>query len=176
MTGKAAFTDVSETRKRLTNVLVWSADCLRRDLLESGISGSSSVALVDGGDLWEAGPRGPGARSVDVDVLLIDLNVVAAVERGLEIGHEFKAMVSDPAIVVLAGSSDILSNVRKRMIEVGPKWSFLTTGLITGLDDLVRIIDSAASGMTIVDPGFFKEIHGSNGRNAVLTRPGSRLK
>ena len=57
------------------------------------------------------------------------------------------------------------------MIEVGPKWSFLTTDLITGLDDIVRIIDSAASGMTIVDPGSFTDTQTGSSREAYLTRP-----
>lgn len=171
MTSTTAFADVNEAQSPLINVLVLSADGLRRDLLEAGISGSSSVALVHGGGFWEGGAGDASATSFDVDVVVIDLNHVAAVERGLEIGHEFKALACDPAIVVLAGSSDILSDVRKRMIEVGPKWSFLTTGLITGLYDLVRIIASAANGMTIVDPGFFMDIAGRNDRDAILTRP-----
>lgn len=171
MTSITAFSDVNEIPKRLINVLVLSADGLRRELLESGISGSSSVALVRGGDVWEGGVGDTNATLFDADVVVIDLNQVAAVERGLEIGHEFKALASNPAIVVLAGSSDILLDVRKRMVEVGPKWSFLTTGLITGLDDLVQIIDSAANGMTIVDPGFFMDIAGRNDLDAILTRP-----
>ena len=80
-------------------------------------------------------------------------------------------MFDNPAVVVLAGSTEILAETRKQMIEVGPKWSFLTTNLITGLDDLVRIIDSAASGMTIVDPGFFTDTQNGSGREAYLTRP-----
>jgi DNA-binding NarL/FixJ family response regulator len=150
---------------------VLSADGLRRDLLESGISAASSVAIVQSGGSWDDGSLDETAVPSELDVAVIDMCRAEAIERGLEIGREIKSLADDPAIVVLAGSSDILADIRKRMAEVGPKWSFLTTDLITDLDDLVRIISSAASGMTIVDPGFFTDTNGDNGRDAYLTRP-----
>ncbi len=171
MTSMTAFADVGEVQKQIINVLVLSADGLRRDLLESGISGTSSVAIAQSGDLWDSGSLNEKDIPSNLDVAVIDMCRAEAVDRGLEIGHEIKSLADDPAIVVLAGSSSILADIRKRMLEVGPKWSFLTTDLITGLDDLVRIIDSAASGMTIVDPGFFSDTHGDNGRDTYLTRP-----
>lgn len=171
MTGTTSFADVSETRNQQINVLVLSADGLRRDLLVSGISNSSGVAAVesaiikvDGAGNWDTPPT-------EVDVAVIDLCRTDAVKRGLEIGHDLKSRDKDLAIVVLAGSSAILADVRKHMMEVGPKWSFLSTDLITGLDDLARIIDSAATGMTIVDPGFFTDIQKIGGPDSYLTRP-----
>jgi len=166
-----ASTQVSDSQKTLINVLVLSSDGLRKDLLESGISNAPSVALVQSDDLWERDSLKDLKISTELNVVVIDMNQFDSVERGLEIGHELKAMFNNPAIVVLAGSNEILAETRKQMFEVGPKWSFLTTNLITGLDDLVRIIDSAASGMTIVDPGFFADTQTGSGREAYLTRP-----
>ena len=162
---------MSDSQKSLINVLVVSADGLRRDLLESGISNAPSVALVQSDDLWEQDSLNDLKISSELNVVVIDMSVFDSVERGLEIGHELKAMFNNPAIVVLAGTTEILAETRKQMFEVGPKWSFLTTNLITGLDDLVRIIDSAASGMTIVDPGFFTDTQSGSAREAYLTRP-----
>ncbi len=171
MTSMTASTQVSDSQKTLINVLVLSSDGLRRDLLESGISNAPSVALVQSDDLWERDSLKDLKISTELNVVVIDMSQFDSVERGLEIGHELKAMFNNPAIVVLAGSNEILAETRKQMFEVGPKWSFLTTNLITGLDDLVRIIDSAASGMTIVDPGFFADTQTGSGREAYLTRP-----
>lgn len=171
MTIMTAFTQVDESEKSLINVLVLSADRLRRDLLKSGISGAPSVALVQSDDLWERDSLSDLDIPSDLNVAVIDMGHFDSVERGLEIGHELKAMFDNPAIVVLAGTTEILAETRKQLREVGPKWSFLTTKLITGLDDLVRIIDSAASGMTIVDPGFFTDTQSGIGREAYLTRP-----
>lgn len=165
------FANTSETQKSLVSVLVLSGDGLRRDLLESGISSSASVSLIPAGDLWESESQTEQNVPADLDVVVLDMCQQESVERGLEIGHGIKAVSTGTAIVVLAGSSEILGDIRKKMAEVGPKWSFLTTDLISGLDDLIRIIDSAASGMTIVDPGFFTDTQGSDGRDSYLTRP-----
>ena len=170
MTGKTTFAEPIETQKKQINVLVLSADGLRRDLLVTGISNSSGVAIVESADIGDDDGNGY-TPPADVGVAVIDLGQAETVKRGLEIGHDLKSRSENVAIVVLAGSSSILAVVRKHMVEVGPKWSFLSTDLITGLDDLARIIDSAASGMTIVDPGFFADIQRIGSPDSYLTRP-----
>lgn len=174
MTVTTSITDLGGSQNQQIGVLVLSADGLRRDLLGAGISNSNGVTLVGSGDIKGIALDEAGNGDVlpaDVDVAVIDLSHADSVERGLEIGHELKSRIENVAIVVLAGSSAILSDVRKHMLEVGPRWSFLAADLITGLEDLARIIDSAASGMTIVDPGFFTDIQRIGGPDSYLTRP-----
>ena len=171
LTSPTIFADAIEIQKRLINVLVMSSDSLRRDLLESGISSSVSVGNVSSGEIHEDDGANSIPPQIDVDVAVIDLTRAAAVEYGLKIARELKSRSINTAIVVLAGSQAVLADVRNLVTDVGPKWSFLTTDLISGLDDLVRIIDSAATGMTIVDPGFFTDVRNSDRQDAVLTRP-----
>ena len=169
--GDVELAGIGESRDRLTNVLVLSTDHLRGDLLETGIRKSENVGVVRSEDVWSDLLENTATVPFEVHVVVIDLGEPEAIERGLESGHDLNRRETHPAIVILAGSTQILAGVRTRMEDVGPRWSFLTFDQIKGLADLARIIDSAAAGMTIVDPGFFPTLSKSDPIESVLTRP-----
>lgn len=171
MIGEVAPAGLGETQRFLTNVLVLSTDHLRGDLLEAGIRKSPNVGLARSEDIWSFNTEGGDTLPFDVQVAVIDLVRPEAIEQGIEIGHELNRRENNPAILILAGTPQILSGVRALITYVDPKWSFLTTDQIKGLDDLARVIDSAAAGMTIVDPGFFPAPSDSDLGESVLTRP-----
>ena len=143
-------------QSRLVDILVFSEDHLQRDLLEAGISKSPAVGRSAQIDISAEDVFSGSSQTFDPNVVLIGIGTSRAIQRAFEVGAAIRAQFEDCAVVVLAGSTQVCLDIQSKLPDAGPRWSFLTTDLIKGVDDLIRIVESAAVGMTIIDPGFLQ--------------------
>ena len=131
------------TRELMTNAL---ASMPGLDILGSAANESDACLLV---------------AQESPDVMLLDHDLPGE-STGFELGQELRT--KQPGIAILL-FTDVRGarNLSRIALTAGAGWGVLVKGSIAGVEDLARVINSVASGMTIIDSAMsqFSEIENS---------------
>lgn len=134
--------------KQRLRVVIVEDENLFRDLLRIALVSQQKLEVV--GSFGDAQTALSEIPTLEPDIVLLDIDLGGAL-NGVELGIELRTKLPKLGIVLLSNHQDIefIASIDSRTLA---GWSYLLKKSVRNADVLLRAIEGANDGMTVLDP------------------------